>query len=176
MKKQNIILGAIAGAGAAALAYALLSRDIPKGATAVTPFDANRYMGLWNEIARLPSWIEKDLNQLTEDYSLNPDGTMKVVTRAWNTKNHEWVTAEGKIKFAGDESVGKLKVSYFAPVYFAYNVLDIDADYKYALVSTSNLDYLWLLSREADIPTKIKKRFLTKALEIGFDIAKLEWV
>lgn len=176
MKKQNILIAAAAGIGAAALTYQLLSRDIPKGAKAVTPFDINRYLGMWYEIARLPSRIEKNLNQLTEEYSLNPDGTLKVITRAWHTKHCEWVLADGKIKFAGAKDVGMLKVSYFGPIYFAYNILDIDDDYKYAMVSTSNRDYLWLLSRETDIPTKIKKRFLTKALAIGFDIAALEWM
>jgi len=176
MKKENLLIAAAAGIGAAALTYQFLSRDIPKGATAIKPFDIHRYLGTWYEVARLPSWIEKNLNQVTENYSFNPDGTVKVITRAWNIKNREWVSAEGKIKFAGATDEGMLKVSYFRPVYFAYNILDMDTDYKYAMVSTSNRDYLWLLSRETDIPVKFKKRFLTKALSLGFDIGALEWV
>jgi apolipoprotein D and lipocalin family protein len=71
--------------------------------------------------------------------------------------------------------IGMLKVSYLGPAYLAYNILDIDADYQYALVSGSGLDYLWILSRETDMPDHVKIRFLKAASAIGFDIGKLEW-
>lgn len=178
MKKQNWLIAVAAATGATAVgvaAYKLLSEDIPKGATAVQPFDKSRYMGTWYEIARLPSFIEKNLKNVIEEYTDNGDGTLTVVTRAVNTKTNELKEATGKIKSAGAEDSGMLKVSYLGPFYLAYNVLDIDEDYKYALISASNLSYLWLLSRETSIPDDIKKRFLTKAQAIGFPIEKLEW-
>jgi len=174
MKKQQWLILA-AGAGVAAVAYNLLSKDIPKNATAVQPFDKNRYMGTWNEIARLPNKIEKNINQLTEEYSLNPDGTIKVVTGGYNYKKNKWNELEGKIKFIKNEDLGMLKVSYLGPFYASYNVLDIDPDYKYALVSGSGLDYLWILSKETTIPNNIKEQFIAKAKDIGFAIEKLEW-
>ena len=179
MKKENWLFALGAGAGVAAagvVAYKLLSKDIPKGAMAVQPFDKTRYMGKWYEIARLPSRIEKGLSNLTETYSLNDDGTMTVVTTAYNVKKEKWTELSGTIKFAGGEDVGMLKVSYLKPFYAAYNVLDIDPEYKYALVSSSGLDYLWILSRETTIPDDIKAKFLFTALAIGFATEKLEWV
>jgi apolipoprotein D and lipocalin family protein len=176
MKKENWIIAFAGGAAVAAITYSLLSDDIPKGAVPVYPFDKERYLGLWNEIARLPNWIEKDLNQLTEDYTLNEDGSIKVVTKAFNIKKDKWVEVSGRIKSAGEENLGMLKVSYFGPVYLSYNVLDIDEDYKYALASGSGLSYLWILSKETSIPDDIKAKFLTTAKNIGFDISKLEWM
>jgi apolipoprotein D and lipocalin family protein len=176
MKKENWAIAVAAGVGVAALTYNFLSDDIPKGATAVQPFDKDRYLGLWNEIARMPSLIEKNINQLTEDYSLNDDGTIKVVTKGYNTKKEKWVEVSGNIKFAKSEDLGMLKVSYFGPFYLSYNVLDIDADYKYALVSGSGLDYLWILSKEKIVPEEIKQQFLNNASIIGFKVDKLEWM
>ncbi|GAB3924175.1 lipocalin family protein [Mucilaginibacter myungsuensis] len=176
MRRERLFYALAAAAGAAAVTYKLMSRDIPKGATVVEPFHKMRYLGLWHEIARMPSWIEENLTHVTEDYSLNDDGTIEVVTRAYHTQKERMISATGHIKFAGPEDEGMLRVSYFKPVYFAYNVLDVDQDYKYALVSTSNLDYLWILSREKSVPYDINRRFLSKALEIGFDISKLEWM
>ncbi len=175
MKKQNLIIGLAAGAGVAAIAYSLFSRDIPKGAVAVSPFEKERYMGLWYEIARMPSLIEKDLIKLTEDYALNDDGSMTVITRSYNEKKDKWNEVSGKIKMAGADSVGMLKVSYFGPAYVSYNVLAIDPDYRYALVSGSGLSYMWILSKEKSIPEDIKQQFLATAKQIGFDINKLEW-
>ena len=113
---------------------------------------------------------------MIEEYSLNEDGTIKVVTKTYNAKKDKWSEFTGKIKFAGAEDVATLKVSYFRPVYFAYNILEVNADYRYALVSTSNLDYLWILSRENSVPDDIKEQFLSKAKAIGFTVEKLEWI
>lgn len=176
MKKDRWLLTAAAGLGVAAVSYKLLSKDIPDGAVAVQPFDKEKYMGKWHEIARLPSRIEKNIKDLTEEYILNEDGTIKVITKGYNTKKGKWVTVTGKAKFNGSEDVGMLKVSYFGPFYLAYNVLDLDPNYQYALVSGSGLGYLWILSRETTIPEDIKQRFLIEALAIGFAVEKLEWL
>ncbi|MBS1503431.1 MAG: lipocalin family protein [Bacteroidetes bacterium] len=175
-KKEKWLVAIAAGVGAAGLAYALWPKNkIPKSAI-VQPFDKNRYMGLWNEVARLPNSIEKNLKNLTDEYSLSEDGTIKVVTRAYDFDKNKPVEATGKIKFAGSETLGKLKASYFLPIYLDYNILDIDEGYNYALVSGNSLNYLWIISRESTIPTGIRTRFLSKASELGFDITKLEWM
>ena len=177
MKNEKLWIAIATGAGVAALTYALMpKKQLPEGATAAEPFDKHSYLGTWNEVARMPSFMEKDFQKVIEEYSLNDDGTIKVVTKAYNAEKDKWSEFAGTIKFAGAEDVGTLKVSYFRPVYFAYNVLEVDAEYQYALVSTSNLDYLWILSRKSSIPDEVKEKFLNKAKAIGFEVEKLEWV
>jgi len=174
--KNKTLIAIAAGVGVAGLAYALWpKKKIPKSAI-VQPFDKDRYMGLWNEIARLPNIIEKNLKDLTENYSLNEDGSIKVITRAYHTQKNKVVEAEGTAKFVGAPTIGQLKVAYFLPVYLDYNVLDIDEDYRYALVAGSGLDYLWILSRDEDIPNDISTRFLQKATSLGFDVGQMEWM
>ena len=63
---------------------------IPKGAVAVKPFDKERYLGKWYEIARFDFRFERDLNNTTAEYSVNTDGTIKVVNKGYNTKKKEW--------------------------------------------------------------------------------------
>jgi len=179
MKKEKWIPAVAAGMGVAAIAtvvYKLLSKDIPKGAIPVQPFDKNKYLGKWHEIARMPSKLEMHLKDLTETYLIDDKGDMKVITTAYNIKKGKWTELTGTIKSAGDEDVGMLKVSYLKPFYAAYNVLDIDPDYKYALVCSSGLDYLWILSRETTIPDNIKAQFLYTALSVGFATEYLEWL
>jgi len=38
------------------------------------------------------------------------------------------------------------------------------------------MSYLWLLSRESSMPEEMKQRLLVKAMDLGFDISKLEWM
>ncbi len=160
------------------MALAMLNscRTIPKGVTAVQPFDVNRYLGKWYEVARFDYRFERNLNNVTAQYSLNPDGTIKVENRGYNFKEQEWKGTTGKAKFVEDESTGKLKVSFFGPFYSGYNVVEIDPEYRYALVAGKDLDYLWLLSRETTMPEAIKQRYLEKARSIGYDTSKLIWV
>lgn len=99
MKKEKSLIAIAAAAGIAGIAYALWPESkIPSGAI-VDPFDKDRYMGKWHEVARLPNLIEKDLRDLTEDYTPNDDGTIKVVTRAFNSAKNKPVEATGTIKF-----------------------------------------------------------------------------
>src|ERR1700759_68324 len=159
--KKKIILAAGVGAALATAAYMLWPRrDIPRGASAVQPFDMDRYFGTWHEIARLPNSVEEHVLALTETYTRRPDGLIGVITRAFDTRRRRWVKAIGKAKLAAKQGMGQLKVSYFGPFYFPYNVLDIDENYRYALASGSNLDQLWILSREKTIPEVILQRFL----------------
>lgn len=149
---------------------------IPKGAEAVQAFDKEKYLGKWCEIARMDFKFEKNLNNTTAVYSINDNGTIKVVNRGFNTKKEEWTQAMGKAKFVGDENVGMLKVSFFGPFYSGYNVIAVDQNYKYALVAGKSLKYLWILSRDTDIPKEIKDKYLEMAEDIGYDTSTLLWV
>lgn len=148
---------------------------IPDGVTAVKPFSINRYLGKWYEIARFDFRFEKDLENTTAEYSLNEDGTVKVLNRGFNTKTKEWKKAIGKAKSVGDPNHAMLKVSFFGPFYAGYNVIALDDNYKYALISGGSRDYLWILSREPVIPDDVKTRYLKIARDLGFDVGKLLW-
>ena len=150
--------------------------NIPKGASAVKPFQKEKYLGKWYEIARLDFRYEKDLNNTTANYSVNSDGSIKVDNRGYNYKTKEWKQSIGKAKFTGDENVGMLKVSFFGPFYSGYNVIALDSAYKYALVAGKNLSYLWILSRETSIPDEIKENYLKIAESIGYKTLELIWV
>ncbi|HVX51629.1 MAG TPA: lipocalin family protein [Chitinophagaceae bacterium] len=148
---------------------------IPKGAKPVTNFNKTKYLGTWYEIARLDFRFEKNLSNVTATYSLNANGTIKVVNKGYAYKKGKWKQSVGKAKFAGNPSVAKLKVSFFGPFYAPYNVIAIDEDYKYALVAGKNLNYMWILSRYKTIPQAIKDAYLAIAEELGYNVSALTW-
>ncbi len=88
---------------------------IPKGAVAVKPFDKGKYLGTWYEIARMDFRFERNLNNTTANYSINTDGSIKVVNRGFNYITKEWKQAVGKAKFLGKQDEARLKVSFFGP-------------------------------------------------------------
>ena len=149
--------------------------SIPKGAIAVKPFDKERYLGKWYEIARMDFRFERNLNNTTASYSINSDGSIKVDNRGFNYKTKEWKQAVGKAKFVGEQDVAMLKVSFFGPFYAGYNVIALDNEYKYALVAGKNLNYLWILSRETSIPDDVKRNYLKIAEDLGYKTSELVW-
>ncbi|RQO35580.1 hypothetical protein DBR39_17970 [Chryseobacterium sp. KBW03] len=149
--------------------------SMPEKAQPVNQFDVNRYLGTWYEIARFDYRFEKDLDNAMAQYSLNVDGSVKVVNSGYNFKKNKWVSVNGTAKFRGNKNTAALKVSFFGPFYAGYNVVALE-DYQYALVAGKNLDYLWILSREKSIPESVKQNFIIKAQEIGYDTSKLIWV
>ncbi|MCC8133458.1 MAG: lipocalin family protein [Tannerellaceae bacterium] len=174
MKKVNYVIG---GSLLALGTMLVLNscKTIPKGVNAVKPFDKEKYLGKWYELARLDFHFEKNIINATAEYSLNKDGSIKVVNRGYNIKKQEMKESVGKAKFVDSPEEGKLKVSFFGPFYAGYNVVAIDPDYQYALVIGKNHNYLWILSRETTMPENIKQDYLQKARELGYDTSKLLW-
>lgn len=149
---------------------------IPRGVKAVSPFDKNKYLGKWYEIARFDFRFERGLNNTTAEYSVTDKNVIKVVNRGYNSEKNEWKQAVGKAKFVGDDTTAMLKVSFFGPFYSGYNVIAIDNNYKYALVAGESLGYLWVLSRDTSLPEPVKNEFLKIAEDIGFNTSDLLWI
>jgi len=150
--------------------------SIPEGAIPVTGFEKEKYLGKWYEIARMDFKFERNLNNTTAEYAVREDGLISVLNKGYNYLTDEWQEAIGKAKFVKGEDVGQLKVSFFGPFYGGYNIIGLTEDYQYALVAGGNLDLLWILGRETNIPEDVKEAFIEIAEEIGYHTDDLIWV
>lgn len=176
MNTKKIIAIASATLAVSSLLFFNSCQTMPKGVIPVKNFNKDKYLGKWYEIARFDFRFEKDMDNTTATYSLNEDGTIKVINRGYNYKKKKWSQAEGKAKFVGLPTTAQLKVSFFGPFYSPYNVIELDEDYKYALIAGKNTKYMWILSREKSIPDDIRKKYIEKAKSLGFNISNLIWV
>ncbi len=150
-------------------------KSAPKNVIVVDDFDVEQYLGKWYEIARFDFIHEKNMNNVTAEYSLNKDGSIRVENRGYDYKKGEWKESIGKAKFQGRPTIGSLKVSFFGPFYSGYNIIALDPNYLYSLVVGKNYDYLWILSRTTYIPEDVKSEYLNLADSLGFDLSKLVW-
>lgn len=144
-----------------------------KNRPSVYPFELDRYLGKWYEIARYPMKFEKGLSHVTAEYSLNPDGSVKVLNSGTD-EDGERHYAEGKAKVPDLNDPARLKVSFFGPFYTDYIVMYLDQDnYSYALVGSKKDKYLWILSRTPKLPKETLNMILQKALELDYDLSRL---
>ena len=163
------------GLGAALLAGGCATAP-PPGVSVVTPFDLQRYLGTWLEVARLDHRFERGLSRVSATYSANSDGSVKVLNRGYNAGKGTWSEAEGRAVFIGDSRIASLKVSFFGPFYGGYHVIALDPDYRWAMVIGPDPSYLWILSREPRLPPGVRERLVTQAAAAGVDTAGLIWV
>jgi len=142
---------------------------MPDGASAVTGFSLERYLGTWYEIARLDHRFERGLTQVTATYSMRDDGGVRVLNRGYKEKKSKWSDAEGKAYFVDEADVGRLKVSFFGPFYGAYNIITLEPEnYSYALVIGNSTKYMWILAREPVLEPTVLESLLSKARKLGF--------
>ena len=149
----------------------------PEGVRPVSPFELERYLGKWYEIARLDHSFERGLSDVSATYSLNEDGSVKVVNRGFDTARAAWKEAVGRAVFIGDTGTGSLKVSFFGPFYGGYHVIALDQQgYSWSLVAGPGRDYLWILTREKTLPDEVRAALLERAQAFGFATEQLIWV
>lgn len=149
----------------------------PEGIEPVSNFELQRYLGKWYEIARLDHSFERGLANVTAEYSLRDDGSVRVLNRGYSTDENKWDEAEGRARFVEGSDKGFLKVSFFGPFYGSYVVFELDRDnYDYALVAGPDPSYLWILARQPVINPTLRDRLVALAAARGFDTGQLIWV
>lgn len=150
----------------------------PIDVSTVKTLDLKRYMGKWYEIARFDHRFERGLVGCTAEYTLLPDGKIKVVNSGFKVNlKGEFKEAIGKAKLPNPLEPGKLKVSFFLWFYGDYYVLELDEkEYGYVLIGSSSDKYLWILSRTPQLPQETVDMLLEKAKQRGYDTSKLIWV
>lgn len=148
----------------------------PANITPVQNFQADKYLGKWYEIARLDNRFEKGMTHVQAEYSLNPDGSIKVLNSGINVGETARSYAEGVAQFVENSETGFLEVSFFRPFYGAYIVFNLDKNYKYAYVAGNDKDYLWFLSRTPTVSGEQKEDFIARSKSLGFATDNLVWV
>lgn len=156
--------------------FALLAgcTGVPDGVEPVSPFDINRYDGIWYEVMRLDHSFERNLTNVTATYELLGDGTVGVLNRGFDREECRWKEAEGTAEFQGEKTVASLSVTFFWPFAGGYHVFALDQqNYHYALVSGPSHSYLWILARQPDLPIEIRNGLVAKARDRGFPVNDL---
>ncbi|XP_052084767.1 apolipoprotein D-like isoform X1 [Mytilus californianus] len=118
-------------------------------------FDADRYLGKWYENEKFFFLAELGLKCISANYSLNNDGSIKVLNAGVNTRTGRPSEAVGRATL-GETEPAKLSVKFsrFQPA-GAYWVLDTDYD-TYSLVWSCSDFYFarteiaWILTRDRD--------------------------
>lgn len=130
--------------------------------------DLNRYYGTWYEIAMLPNRFQSMCVSDTQAL-YRPDGKNVSVVNQCRTADGTIKQADGIAKQVEGSQGAKLRVSFFRPFYGDYWILELDPDYRWALVGEPGRNYAWILAREKSLDAVTLERLLARAAVLGFD-------
>lgn len=134
--------------------------------------DIKRYMGTWHEIARFDTSFQKGKYNSQAFYKLNPDGTVSITNSATD-QNGRKVSASARGYAPDPKDFSKLRISFFRPFYANYFILELDEDYRWALVGGNGKKYLWILSRTPQMDGETLNKIIELAKTRGYDTSKL---
>jgi apolipoprotein D and lipocalin family protein len=136
--------------------------------------DLNRYMGKWYEIASFPQWFQKNCVASTATYTLRKDGNVEVLNECRDkTLDGKLKNAKGKAWVVDRKSNAKLKVRFFWPFSGDYWIIDLGADYEYAVVGHPKRNYLWILSRSPKMDDATYDGIIERIKKQQYDATRL---
>ena len=146
----------------------------------VERIDLERYLGTWHEVARLPNRYQDDcVTGTTATYFRDADGEI-VVRNACTTAEGERMSVDGVAREVVSGS-GHLQVRFaprwlaWLPVWAEYWVLDLDPDYRWAVVGGPTRKFLWVLARDPQLDPAVFEGIKTRAAARGYAVERL-WV
>ena len=175
---RTLLLLGVAAIGTTAV-LAACTRSMPVGNASVPepakPVEFDRYLGVWYEIARYDNGFERGCEAVTAEYSLRPDGLIRVLnTCREGSPAGRARSSEGKAKIVPGSRNAKLKVSFFGPFFVGdYWVLDHADDYAWSIVGEPRGKYLWILSRDPTLSGETLDMLIGRVRHLGYDAGLL---
>jgi apolipoprotein D and lipocalin family protein len=137
--------------------------------------DLQRYLGTWYDIASFPQSFQEGCTGTTATYALREDGLIDVLNRCRKgTLDGEEDSARGRARVVDPATNARLEVSFFGPFWADYWVIDLDADYEYAVVGHPSRDYLWILSRTPRLAPEIYDGIVARLEAQGYETKRLQ--
>jgi len=150
------------------LALAACAGSPPRSASPV-PWQPERFLGTWFEIARLDAPFQRGLEMVSVHYRLAQDGSIAMQLRGLDGATGQWREVVARARPMGDPAIASWRLAYF-PRGGGHHVIRLAEDYSIALVAGSRPDQLWLLARTPVLPEPVVADWLGFARSRGFPV------
>ena len=148
----------------------------PEGLPFVRDFDAQRYLGRWYEVARLPTRMQPAQTLAVAEYSAGKEaGRIGVKNTAFDVQGKKLAEIQGHARLAEGDPPGRVLVAFgpVLPDVPNYQVMYVDKDYQYAVVGVPDRQSLWILARTAPVGEEQLNSLKEVARKAGFDVSEL---
>jgi len=166
--RRTVLLPVVALVTAVAVACAPMP---PPRTTTVEQVDVERYLGTWFEVGSVKQFFSIGLVNTTAEYTLRPDGLIRV-----ENSGRYFAPFGPESRIVGsaapvDESNARLNVSFLGTATpnppGNYWIVDLDEDYRWAIVSDPTGQSGFLLSRERKVSDELYAELVQRARDAG---------
>jgi apolipoprotein D and lipocalin family protein len=139
------------------------------------PFvDLNRYMGKWHVIANIPYFLERGKVASYDTYGVRPDGRMQNdFTFRRGSLDAPEETWRGVAWVVDKATNAEWSVQFIWPITATYLVIDLDPDYRWAVIGHPSRKLLWVLGRDTTLSDETYAGILRRAAAQGYDAATI---
>lgn len=138
--------------------------------------DLDRYMGDWYVIANIPTFLERDAHNAVETYTMNDDGTIDTVFRFRRGGFDGDVRRYNPRGFVRSENNAEWGMRFVWPFKAEFLVIWLDDDYRHTVIGRTRRDYVWIMSREPEIPAEEFEEIVAYLDGVGYDVSALQRV
>lgn len=160
-----LALGTLAGCASAPLAPL----------RTVAHVDLDRYLGRWHVIANIPYFLENGKVASYDTYARRPDGRLDNIFTfrkgRFDAPEESW---RGVAWVTNPTTNAEWKVRFVWPLATTYLVLELDPDYRWAVVGTPGRNLLWILARDRQMSAADYEHVLTLIEKQGYDRTKIK--
>ncbi|MBD8525089.1 lipocalin family protein [Pseudomarimonas arenosa] len=150
--------------------------SLPTRPAPAIEIDLPRFMGTWYVIAHVPYWLEEGKLTARDVYRLREDGRIDndyVFKRRWDGPEHRW---QGVSTVQPGSGGAHWQVQFVWPFKSDLHVLEVSADYQWALLSNPRRDLAWVFHRQAEVDEAELQDWLTRLSAYGVDPTELRRV
>lgn len=140
--------------------------------------DVPRYVGTWYAISAFPQFFTRNCLGQTAEYKVINPQTISVLNTCFKKKGKK-SSIKGEAVVSNPATNAELIVTFdnFLTRLFRvkgdYNIIALDADYKYVTVASRDRKSLWIMSRTATMPDEIYQQYVKAAADQKFPVEKL---
>lgn len=140
----------------------------------VAHVDLDRYLGRWYVVANIPYILEKGKVASYDTYALRPDGRMQndftFRQGSFDAPEQTW---KGVAWVHDKTTNAEWRVRFIWPFAATYLVIDLDPEYRWAVIGHPSRSLLWVLARDRALPPYIYQGILDRAAAQGYDASRI---
>ena len=141
---------------------------------AVSYVDINEFMGTWHVIASIPTFLEKGALNPVEKYSLNDDGTVATEFSYLTSSDGQQKSFTSKAFIQKDTGNAIWGMQFVWPIKADYRIVFLSSDSRTVVVARNKRDFLWIMSRDQQIPESQLENLIKFSSDLGYDKGKIE--
>lgn len=139
----------------------------------VARIDLKKFSGTWYSLYSIPTLFDKGSRETTTKYTLNDDGYYNVITTYKKPGDEKVHSVTSKIFPNENDQSASMKAQFIWPVKVDYWVIELAADYSYVVVGHPDHKFLFIMSRNLNMPKKIYDGIVERCKAKGYDVSKL---